>query len=107
MAKILITGGNFQDAAGNPIAFGIVTFRLNTDAMAGDSQISAGRIVTFNLDANGNLSGYIWPNDQMAPNNTVYFAKAYAADGQLVWESEFYITSPSWAIEEIEGTDGV
>jgi len=99
MAKILIAGGNYQDAAGNPLAGGSVTFRLNTDAMAGGSQISAGRIVTFTLDANGNLSGYIWPNDQMTPNNTVYFARAYTAEGQLVWEQEFYITSPSWVTE--------
>lgn len=101
MAKIPITGGNFQDAAGNPLAFGKVTFRLNTDAMAGDSQISAGRIVTFDLDANGNLSGYIWPNDQMSPSNTIYFARAYTAQGQLVWESEFHITTPSWVTEEV------
>ena len=101
MAKILITGGNFQDAAGNPIASGTVTFRLNTDAMAGDSQISAGRVISFPLDANGNLSGFIWPNDQMLPNNTVYIARAYTAQGQRVWEQEFYITSPSWAIEEV------
>jgi hypothetical protein len=95
MAKILIQGGNFQAANGVPLAGGYVTFRLNMDAMAGDSQISAGRIVTFPLDANGNLSGYIWPNDQMTPNDTSYFAKAYTAQGQLVWESQLYITSNS------------
>ena len=101
MAKILITGGSFQDASGNPLAGGSVTFRLNTDATAGDNQISAGRVTTFTLDSNGNLSGYIWPNDQMTPNNTVYIAKAYTAQGQLVWESEFYITTPSWLAEEV------
>jgi len=101
MAKIQITGGNFQAADGKPLAFGKVTFRLNTDAMAGDSQISAGRVISFPLDANGNLSGFIWPNDQMLPNNTVYIARAYTAQGQRVWEQEFYITSPSWAIEEV------
>jgi hypothetical protein len=96
MAKILITGGNFQDAAGNPLAFGYVTFRLNTDAMAGDCQLSAGRVVTFPLDADGNLSGEIWPNDLMIPSNTVYFAIAYTAKGQPVWEQQLYITSLSW-----------
>jgi hypothetical protein len=73
---------------------------LNTDARAGDSQITAGRIVKFPLDAYGNLSGYIWPNDQMQPNDTVYIAQAFTSEGQLVWESEFFITTPSWVTEE-------
>jgi hypothetical protein len=100
MAKILITGGNFQDAAGKPIAGGKVTFKLNTDATAGDCQLSANRIVSFDLDDNGDLSGYIWSNDQMTPD-TVYIAKCYTALGQLVWESQFYITAPSWTVEEV------
>jgi hypothetical protein len=95
MAKILISGGSFQAPNGVPLAGGYVTFRLNTDAMAGDSQISAGRIVTFPLDANGNLSGLIWPNDQMTPNDTIYFAQAFTATGELVWESQLHITSGS------------
>jgi hypothetical protein len=95
MAKILITGGNFQSASGVPLAGGYVTFRLNTDAVAGDSQISSGRIVTFPLDVNGNLSGYIWPNDQMTPANTVYFVEAFTAEGQMVWEAQLHITSGS------------
>jgi hypothetical protein len=99
MATILISGGNFQSPSGVPLALGHVTFRLNTDAMAGDKQISAGRLIRFPLDANGNISGYIWPNDQMIPNDTVYFAKAYTASGELAWESELYITSPSWVEE--------
>jgi hypothetical protein len=72
-----------------------VTFRLNTDAVAGDSQISSGRMVTFPLDVNGNLSGYIWPNDQMTPANTVYFVEAFTAKGQMVWEAQLHITSGS------------
>jgi hypothetical protein len=68
---------------------------LNTDAVAGDSQISSGRIVTFPLDVNGNLSGYIWPNDQMTPANTVYFVEAFTAEGQMVWEAQLHITSGS------------
>ena len=95
MAKRLISGGGFQDASGAPIAGGKVTFRLNTDATAGDCQLAAGRIISFELDDYGNLSGYIWPNDQMTPDNTVYIAKCYTASGQLVWEAQFYITTPS------------
>jgi hypothetical protein len=102
MAKIFISGGNFQAPNGVPLAGGYVTFRLNTDAVAGGSQISAGRIVTFDLDLNGNLAGYIWPNDQMTPNDTVYFVQAFTAAGQLVWNAELHITSPSiWVTEEV------
>lgn len=97
MSKILISGGNFQAPNGVPLAGGYVTFRLNTDAMAGDSQISAGRIVTFPLDANGNLSGLIWPNDMMTPNNTVYLVQAFTAQGHLVWKQQLYITARSFA----------
>lgn len=98
MAKILISGGNFQAPNGVPLAGGYVTFRLNTDAVASDgSQISAGRIVTFPLDANGNLSGLVWPNSQLTPNNTVYIVRAFTAAGQMVWEQELHITAGSFA----------
>ena len=95
MPKILISGGNFQGPDGVPLAGGYVTFRLNIDAVVDDSQISAGRVVTFPLDVNGNLSGLIWPNDQMTPNNTVYFVQAFTAEGHQVWESQLHITSGS------------
>lgn len=101
MPKIPITGGNFQSPAGVPLAFGTVTFRLSTDAMAGDDLIAAGRLISFSLDANGDLNGFIFPNDQMQPNNTTYRARAYTAQGQLCWESEFYVTTPSWVLEEV------
>jgi hypothetical protein len=101
MAKILITGGNYQAPNGVPLSGGSVTFRLNTDAMAEDSQISAGRLISFPLDADGNLSGYIWPNDQMDPSNTTYTVRAYTAQGQQVWEGQYYITTPSWVTEEV------
>ena len=105
MPKIKIQGGNFQSASGAPLAFGYATFRLSVDAMADDVQISAGRIIRLPLDANGNLSGYIWPNDQMEPNNTVYIARAYTAQGQFVWESQLYITSPSGSFVTEEVND--
>jgi len=97
MAKILISGGNFQAPDGVPLSGGYVTFRLNTDAVVEGSQVSAGRIVTFPLDANGNLSGLIWPNDLMTPNDTVYFAQAFTAQGHKVWEQQLFITSGSFA----------
>ena len=95
MPKIPITGGNFQSASGNPLANGYVTFRLNKDAVVGNIQVSSRILVTLPLNANGDLSGFIWPNDQMTPTDTVYFVRAYTAQGQMVWEAELHITSPS------------
>lgn len=93
--KIPITGGNYQDAAGNVLKNGYVTFRLNKDALVGNVQVSSKILVTLPMDANGDLSGSIWPNDQMNPIDTVYFVRAYTAQGELAWEQELYITSPS------------
>jgi hypothetical protein len=97
MPRILISGGNFQAPNGVPLAGGYVTFRLNTDAVVEDSQISAGRIVTFPLDANGDLSGYIWPNNLLTPNDTVYIVQAFTKQGELAWHQELYITAGSFA----------
>ncbi len=82
---------NFQSLSGEPIANGTVTFTLSTDAMVSDSQINAGRVATFTLDANGNLSGYIWANDHLTPANTTYRVKVYTAQGQLVFEQDMLV----------------
>lgn len=57
MAKRQIYGGNFQDASGNPLAYGYLTFRLVVDG-CGDatSQVVAGVLVTVPLDSTGNVS---------------------------------------------------
>jgi len=89
MAREQLDFGVFQDAAGNPLALGYLTVRLNTDAVSNDGdQVSAGIIVTVPLDANGLISGsaQFWPNNQLTPTDTVYIIKAYTARGQLVWE---------------------
>jgi hypothetical protein len=95
----VLTGGNFQDLSGNPLANGYLTFRLNTDAaILGNSsnvQVSAGVITRVTLDSNGNVSGVVpvWPNDILTPSNTVYIVKAYSAAGELCWSSENVIPS--------------
>jgi hypothetical protein len=86
-----IIGGNFQDALGNPLALGYVTFQLSVDAVTlGGQQIAAGRIVTVDLDSSGNADGSmsLWSNDYMNPVTTVYKIKAYNAAGLQAWVSE-------------------
>jgi hypothetical protein len=56
MAKRQIVGGNFQDAAGNPLAYGYLTFRLVSDGSGSLSQVVAGILVTVPLDVNGNVA---------------------------------------------------
>ncbi len=94
---VLVYGGNFQDALGNPLANGYLTFRLNTDAMVANSpniQVTAGRVVNVTLGPDGNVYGAfpIWGNDVMTPSNTVYIVKAYSAAGELVWNNQMTIT---------------
>jgi hypothetical protein len=94
MAKRQITGGKFQDCAGNLLAFGYCTFQLNTDGSASGTQVFAGVITKATFGSNGSISGtvYLWPNDQLTPS-TVYVVKTYAEDGELCWESENVVTS--------------
>lgn len=95
MATRQIVGGNFQDALGNPLVGGSITFRLTTDAKATATQVAAPILTSASLDSSGNVSGAVnlWPNDQLTPTNTVYRIKAYTVSGQLAWESENVIPS--------------
>ena len=90
---------NYQDAAGHPLSYGTVTFTLNTDAVTiTGQQINAGVVTSFTLDVNGNLSGFLWPSDQMTSDglspNTTYRVKAYTAEGQLCFEQDRVILTP-------------
>ena len=78
----------FQDPAGNPLANGKVTFRLQVDistATSGGPQVSAGRLVTANLDTTGSATVLLWPNSSTFPADSVYFVKAYTSLGLLAW----------------------
>ena len=90
---------NFQDPSGNPLAYGTVTFTLNTDAVTiTGQQINAGVVTSFTLDVNGNLSGFLWPSDQLTSDglspNTTYRVKAYTAEGQLCFEQDRVVLTP-------------
>jgi hypothetical protein len=88
MAQRQIINGSWQDSAGNPLALGYLTFRLNTDGQSG-VQVAAGRLVTVPLDASGNIAGTVllWTNAGMVPAGTTYDIRAYSAAGQEVWRN--------------------
>ena len=85
----------FQDPAGNPLSGGSVTFDLNTDiatATSGGTQVCAGRTVTATLDTNGSATLSLWPNASLFPASSVYFVRAFTAQGQPAWSGEMTVT---------------
>lgn len=94
MAGSTITGGGFQDCEGNPLAMGFLTLELNTvctDASTGTFQICPGEVVSYPLDANGNISGtqYVWSSDLLLPTGTLYRMIVYTSKGQIAWGPNF------------------
>lgn len=89
MAPRQIINGSWQDALGNPLASGYLTFRLNTDGQSG-IQVAAGRVVTVPLDAFGNIDGTVslWTNAGMVPAGSTYSIIAYTVEGQPVWRNQ-------------------
>lgn len=83
----------FKDSSDTPIANGTLTLRLNTDGMSADKQISAEVVVKIILDGSGSVSQNITPNASISPAGTIYFAKVYTAQGQLVWQQELNLTA--------------
>lgn len=89
-SKVQLTGGAFQDPAGNVLANGYLLMQLSQDAQVnGSTEIAAGIELKLPLDANGNITTtppqYVWPNDVLTPAGTFYTVSAYTAEGQLVW----------------------
>jgi len=83
-----LTGGRFQDTDGTRLAHGTITFQLSQDAVViayPYAQVEANTIVTFDLDASGNISASppskIWSNAELSPTGTFYEVNLYAADG--------------------------
>jgi hypothetical protein len=91
MSLISLVGtGGFQTPSGAPLALGTMKAKLQTDVALSDSQICAGREVTFNLDANGNIaSGSLW-------TPATYLFTAYTARGELAWQGLVALTYPPY-----------
>ena len=94
----IITGGNFVYANGLPVSNGILTFQLLSNlTLSGGGQLSQ-QIVSFQLDANGNLpvGATILANDEISPAGSTYTVNLYASNGSLAYGAEqFAITGPS------------
>lgn len=99
-SQIVLSGGGWQDAHGNPVALGTLVLTLSQDAVvtANNDQV-APILVQFPLDSSGNLvsspTPSVWGNDQLAPTNTFYTAEVLNSGGSRVWGPEKWtLTSP-------------
>ena len=88
-----LVGGSFQDALGNPLAFGYLIFHLSQDCLvSGVGTICAGIDIKILLDANGNVASatsptpapdqFVWSNLVMTPQNNFYRVTGFTAEGQ-------------------------
>jgi hypothetical protein len=96
MAANALTGGPFQDPAGNPAANGYILFKLNIDQIEAASSIAvpSGRVIRVPLDADGNVvtspTYSLWPNNLLtgfdgSTDQSFYFVSVYSNKGQLIW----------------------
>jgi hypothetical protein len=85
-----IVGGAFQDADGNLLANGYLTFELSADGVANTSTlVCSGLIIQILLDMFGDVvtttAQNLYPNDGLTPSGTFYIVTAYTATGERVW----------------------
>ena len=87
MAKINISGGNFQDAEGNALAGGLLVLTLDSAAVViGTGQVVNNLPLFITLDGTGNApSTPIWFNDQLSPTGTAYSVTLFSASGKPAW----------------------
>jgi hypothetical protein len=79
--KVLLSGGGWQDAEGNPLALGTVQVYLQQDVEVHGVQLCAGIKDSLSLDSSGNVTGSptLW-------GPVVYQAVAYSAKGEKAWK---------------------
>jgi hypothetical protein len=93
----------FQTPGGDPLAFGRVRIRLNTDASTaspGGIQVAATRIVFADLDSTGEVTVALWANTDLSPAGTVYVIWAYSAQGEIAWQGEITVTPQNFIMQE-------
>ena len=84
--------GTWQDPAGNPIAFGILSLKLSQDAVVVATSQIAPRIIQFTLTSNGAIPAntQIWANDEINPTNTFYALTIMEQGGGVIYGPEFF-----------------
>ena len=107
--KVELTGGHFQDSAGNVLAGGTLVMELVQDEQLSMStgQVCGGIKVTINLDSAGSVdtspAQSVWPTDIMNPGNASYTVWGYTAEGQLAWGPNYNLLVPSGSTYDVDG----
>jgi hypothetical protein len=97
--RVSVTG-HWEDPAGNPIAGGTLSIRLNTDVSSSTdlAQVSA-QAVSIILDANGSVSTSLYPNSLLSAGETTYYEmRVSTAAGQPVWSAEITVPNSTYFI---------
>jgi hypothetical protein len=86
--QVQLTGGNFMDAAGNPVAYGTLIMELSNDAkLIGSGKVVHAIPLNISLDTHGNVAGTqtVFPTDMMTPTTTTYTCWVKTNSGAQVW----------------------
>jgi len=97
-----IQGGLFQDAGGNALNGGSITFQLSAPAQTiNDGQAVQNVPITFTLNSSGSVpnGSALYGNDQLTPLGTVYVVRIYNASGALVRGPENWVVSGTSPID--------
>lgn len=87
-SKVSISGGAFQDAAGNLVT-GTLQLQLQQDAIvSGTGTVAPAIPVTITVTAGAAASTSVWGTDNLTPSGLVYVAQVFDASGARVWGPE-------------------
>jgi|ERR1700728_1592505 len=108
LQQISLSGGHFQDGAGNLNSNGYLILTLSHDSniqvLGGPTgvQVYAGIPIKVRLDNNGNIvPNQIWPNSLLTPSGSYYLAKLYNNSGLEIW-----MAPQQWALTTSSGDVG-
>src|ERR1700728_2464323 len=85
--KVVISGGEFQDASGNALVGATLVLQLSQDAViSGTCQVVSNEPISITLGTGGaapNTS--LWGNDVLSTAGTVYIARLFDVSGRMAW----------------------
>jgi hypothetical protein len=87
--------GKWQDGAGQNVSFGILSLKLNQDAVVLATSQIAPRNIAFTLDTTGSIPAatQIWANDELNPAGTFYSLTVMDSGGGVVYGPENFTIS--------------
>jgi len=104
--KVTLTGGNFQDSAGNVLALGYLLMELAQDEQLSSltGQVGSGIKIKIMLDVDGDVATgqAVWSPENMTPAGASYTVWGYTAEGQLAWGPNYNLDVPVGATFDVD-----